>query len=197
MISYYRMCSRSLACPQSIKEDECARFCAFEGGCGKTQYGACKRVSCNACATQQFWDCGNKVKAPCAKCAPGVDAFTNTIAVVNSAIKKLSKVMHTHSHSLTHSLTHSLSHTHAVPGDSADQALCLPLSRARARSPSLSHTHMLSQVTPLAKLSPLAATGTLYRGLNGMAFSKRFLFFYYIISLSSHRLFCYSIISVS
>jgi len=100
-------------------------------------------------------------------------------------------------HTLTHSLTHSLSHTHAVPGDSADQALCLPLSRARARSPSLSHTHMLSQVTPLAKLSPLAATGTLYRGLNGMAFSKRFLFLYYIISLSSHRLFCYSIISVS
>ena len=58
--------------PQNIKRDECARFSRFEGGCGKRDYGP----------------------KYCPKCAPGADAFTHTIAVVNSAIKKLCKVTH-------------------------------------------------------------------------------------------------------
>ena len=80
---------------QNVQDEECERFCAFEGGCGKRQYGACNNQStCSSCAESKFWDCPNRVKATCSKCAPGIDAFTNTIAVVNSAIKKLSKVAH-------------------------------------------------------------------------------------------------------
>ena len=118
---------------QHITLDELARFRLFEGGCGKRDYGACKKPNCVPCADAaklggegpgaalRFWECPNKVQLPCSNCAPGTDAFTHTNAVINSAIKKLSKV------------------------------------------------------TALAKESSMAPSGTLYRGLNGMAFPEKLL----------------------
>lgn len=53
-----------------ISKDQVLKFQLLEGGCGKRDYGPLS----------------------CAKCAPGVDCFSTTIAVINSAILKLSKV---------------------------------------------------------------------------------------------------------
>ena len=117
----------------TITQEEFQRFRLMEGGCGKRDYGACKNRNCVACAAAdklggkvpgaacKFWECGDKISKACLKCAPGADAFTNTIAVINSGIKKLSKV------------------------------------------------------TPLEKVSELASSGTLYRGIDGMAFPKELL----------------------
>lgn len=63
----------------------------MEGGCGKQDYGACKNEECAKCIARDYARCPNKV-GPCFRCSPGSDSFTCTIAVVNSAILKLSKV---------------------------------------------------------------------------------------------------------
>jgi len=73
------------------------------GGCGKIDYAACKRVQdCQICrkaaklggpaAAKRYFECPNKSAEQCPDCAPGSDCFTSTIAVINSAIKKLSRV---------------------------------------------------------------------------------------------------------
>ena len=75
----------------SISRKEFLNFQMMEGGCGKQDYGACKEKGCPKCANDDFFACPRKVRS-CAKCAKGTDSFSTTIAVINSAILKLSKV---------------------------------------------------------------------------------------------------------
>jgi hypothetical protein len=74
-----------------ISRNEFVNFQMMEGGCGKQDYGACKEKDCPKCANNDFFACPRKVRS-CAKCAQGTDSFSTTIAVINSAILKLSKV---------------------------------------------------------------------------------------------------------
>ena len=74
-----------------ISRKEFLNFQMMEGGCGKQDYGACKEKGCAKCANNDFFACPRKVRS-CAKCAKGTDSFSTTIAVINSAILKLSKV---------------------------------------------------------------------------------------------------------
>ena len=78
------------------------------GGCGKMNYGACQDCDkCKTCKTaierfggrgpgaaMKFFMCSRKTVEPCMDCEPGCDAFTNTISVINSAVKKLARVTH-------------------------------------------------------------------------------------------------------
>lgn len=57
-------------------------------GCGRRDYGACKRADCTFCDKGDFFRCPIK-EAPCSQCAPGRDCFSTIVAVTNSAIKKL------------------------------------------------------------------------------------------------------------
>jgi|NorSeaMetagenome_1021524.scaffolds.fasta_scaffold52690_1 hypothetical protein len=74
-----------------ISRKEFFHFQMMEGGCGKQDFGACKEEDCIPCANNDFFGCKRKVPS-CTKCAKGTDSFSTTIAVINSAILKLSKV---------------------------------------------------------------------------------------------------------
>jgi len=72
-----------------ISRDQFELFQKMEGGCGRQDYGACKQ--CAKCKAKDYVNCSHRA-GPCFRCSPGSDAFTCTIAVINSAILKLSKV---------------------------------------------------------------------------------------------------------
>jgi len=92
-----------------IQEQEFYDFVSMESGCGKRDWGACKSckqcharcnnedcLQCNTkdaheCPRKDFFRCRHKMTS-CFKCAPGCDSFANTIAAINSAITKLTKV---------------------------------------------------------------------------------------------------------
>jgi len=95
---------------QAINKQEFDEFVQMESGCGKRDWGACKRcaqccakcskLDCRHCNAKQVYECTRKdlfrcrdKSTSCSKCAPGCDSFTHTIAVINSAIKKLSKAI--------------------------------------------------------------------------------------------------------
>ena len=74
-----------------ISRKQFYHFQMMEGGCGKQDYGACKEEQCAKCTQKDFFGCPNKVQS-CPKCTAGADCFSTTIAVINSAILKLSLV---------------------------------------------------------------------------------------------------------
>ena len=93
--------------PKNITREEFDEFLKYEAGCGRRDYGACKNTrECATCkkaveleldgnglgAATLFSKCRSKIKRPCSNCAPGTDAFTHTVAAINSALRKLSKV---------------------------------------------------------------------------------------------------------
>jgi len=95
---------------EKITRKEFDEFLKYEAGCGRRDYGACKKTrepdECETCkkavkleldgngagAAKLFSKCPAKIKKPCSNCAPGTDAFTHTIAAINSGLRKLAKV---------------------------------------------------------------------------------------------------------
>ena len=64
----------------------------IKGGYGKQDYSTCKRAECVECHNKDFPGCPHKVQHSCHKYVPGADSFSCTVAVINSAILRLSKV---------------------------------------------------------------------------------------------------------
>ena len=115
---------------QRIQKQEFNDFLRMETGCGKRDWGACKNcMLCHArcnnqdcfqcnnkdvheCPSKDFFRCRHKMTS-CFKCAPGCDSFANTIAVINSAIAKLTKVTNSAKAKLLYRGIHGMSY----PGD--------------------------------------------------------------------------------